>query len=296
MGPGEVDVVCGGALPLRMFVDYLSGGHPKHVLARSGDFPMQIPDFIRRCVVFVAYRTESELKPLGTAFLVRKEIPGRIFGVTYAITAKHVVRQVKARATYDGKLVLRCNQRNGGYIAVDTEISAWEEHPSSTADVAAIQAEWDWRKLDHLVLNIDECLVTPQVIRGQNISLGDEIFFVGLFVKHSDTSRNFPIIRVGNIAAMPEEPIKTKDFGLIDGYLVEARSIGGMSGSPVIFYAPHRQIGEAALVQKMFYLLGLIHGHWDAADATEDFERDPQKKVSTWESPSSFHPTRSGKC
>ena len=55
---------------------------------------------------------------------------------------------------------------------------------------------------------------------------------------------------------MPDEPIPTKK-GSIEGYLIEARSIGGLSGSPV-FVRESVAVGVGA-----FYLMGLMHGHWD---------------------------------
>ena len=55
---------------------------------------------------------------------------------------------------------------------------------------------------------------------------------------------------------MPDEPVPTS-VGLIDGYLIEARSIGGLSGSPV-FVRESVTLGIGS-----FYLMGLMHGHWD---------------------------------
>jgi hypothetical protein len=46
--------------------------------------------------------------------------------------------------------------------------------------------------------------------------------------------RNIPIVRIGNVASMPHEPVATKNRGAIEAYLVEARSVGGLSGSPVL--------------------------------------------------------------
>ena len=63
--------------------------------------------------------------------------------------------------------------------------------------------------------------------------MGDEVFVVGLFRHRHGTQRNIPIVRVGNLAALTEEKVATNDFGLVDAYLIEARSIGGLSGSPV---------------------------------------------------------------
>ena len=64
--------------------------------------------------------------------------------------------------------------------------------------------------------------------------------------------RNFPIVRTGHIAMMPDEKIpkvKIGDWeGNADAYLIESRSIGGWSGSPVFvrgtYYVPFSAIGR----------------------------------------------------
>jgi hypothetical protein len=77
----------------------------------------------------------------------------------------------------------------------------------------------------------------------------------GLFAHLSGSERNLPIIRFGNIAMIPDEPVPTR-IGMIEAYLIEARSIGGLSGSPAFVYK--RAQGRVKL-----YLMGLMHGHWD---------------------------------
>jgi hypothetical protein len=65
---------------------------------------------------------------------------------------------------------------------------------------------------------------------------------------------------------MPEEQIYTEGLGWVDAYLVEARSIGGLSGSPVFVHPAgmERRPGKTALMAEgKFYWLGLMHGHWD---------------------------------
>lgn len=98
------------------------------------------------------------------------------------------------------------------------------------------------------------------------VSLGDEVVIIGLFRHHHGEARNIPIIRVGNLAAKGEERIQTKAFGKIHGYLIEARSIGGLSGSPVfVNFGPARMIGGAFMqaTSQFSILLGLVHGHYD---------------------------------
>lgn len=65
---------------------------------------------------------------------------------------------------------------------------------------------------------------------------------------------------------MPDEAVDSK-LGPLDAYLVEARSIGGLSGSPVfVNLGLHRkingQIMQAGGEHGMFNLLGMMHGHY----------------------------------
>lgn len=77
---------------------------------------------------------------------------------------------------------------------------------------------------------------------------------------------------------MPEEPVKTES-GAAEAFLIEARSIGGLSGSPV-FVSPgggyvHSfkitdpyTLGRWGGSGRHYWLLGLVHGHWDV-DASD---------------------------
>jgi hypothetical protein len=69
---------------------------------------------------------------------------------------------------------------------------------------------------------------------------------------------------VGNLAAYPAELIQT-EMGRMDAYLIEARSIGGLSGSPVFVHSGTMRVisGKLSIAQEpMFYLAGLVHGHY----------------------------------
>jgi hypothetical protein len=125
--------------------------------------------------------------------------------------------------------------------------------------------------LDHGVFPIAGFATTDRV-QSEEIGLGEETIIVGLFASHHGNARNIPIVRIGNIAAMPEEKVST-EIGKIDAYLVEARSIGGLSGSPVfVNMGIMRDRGGVLEVEKRvdgkktvraIYLLGLMHGHFD---------------------------------
>jgi hypothetical protein len=115
---------------------------------------------------------------------------------------------------------------------------------------------------------------TKEVIQQREIGIGEELFIVGLFRSHYGNERNRPIVRIGSIAAMADEPVKTGYVGYTDAYLIEAMSIGGLSGSPVFVHIPPIRALQSGEIQAQigiqFYLLGLMHGHFDIQNLNED--------------------------
>jgi hypothetical protein len=89
---------------------------------------------------------------------------------------------------------------------------------------------------------------------------------------------------------MRDEKVSTRRFGDMDAYLIEARSIGGLSGSPVFVHLGIARIREggrlvtAKTQEGVFYWMGLVHGHYDygrdlthADGAVQDTERQPER-------------------
>ena len=131
-------------------------------------------------------------------------------------------------------MFLRLNLSSGGTREIKIETTDWECHEDTAFDAAVTPFALDRWIYDHAAYPIEKCL-TPELIESECIGIGTQLFFVGLFKKHSPESKNIPILRVGNIAAMPDVTVKT-EMGLSSVYLVESRSIGGLSGSPVFTY------------------------------------------------------------
>lgn len=237
---------------------------------------MFVPDEIRKCVVFVCARFASGLRPCGTAFLYASPIADSNRVWVDVVTAKHVLTGVRQRST-DGRLLLRFNVTDGSYRFIETDLGQWEVHPAPEVDVAVLNfvsaPDLDVRFIG------DSLSATDDVIAKYRIGIGDDVFITGLFVNHYGSERNIPILRVGNIAAVPSEPVTT-GMGAMHAYLIEARSIGGLSGSPVFVYLdPLRQGGGPAgtvlisggegPIGGRFFLLGLIHGHYDVRSVTD---------------------------
>lgn len=247
---------------MEVLLDERLGNTPQYYLGEKGDKLMLVPDEVRKCVVFICYKDIDGLHLAGTGFFVGvpSSIPERTY--VYLVTAKHVIKGIKQKST-DNKVYLRINQKNKPTILVSSDLGLWKHHPSeSNIDVAILSWAPDENIFDYLFLPISMA-ATPEVITREEIGCGDEVFLTGLFNSHYGQQRNVPIVRIGNIACMPEEPVQTKDMGLIEAYLVEARSIGGLSGSPVFVHLSGVRKGSLKLGQEPIYWLGLMHGHFD---------------------------------
>jgi hypothetical protein len=241
---------------------------------------MRVPDALQRCVVFVGTigpgkRGEEVYTPRGTAFFLSmpSTIPGTSF--VYLATAAHVAEQLNGATTF-----VRLNRKDGGVIVARFGDKArWYYHPNDDfADVAVMP----WVKMpgaDYQHIPVD-MFATEEIIAREGIGPGDEVCMVGLYTRAYGERRNLPIVRTGNIAMLPEDKVYLKwaskrsiePTAPTPAYLIEARSIGGISGSPVFVLkgfwegfkedASSRTIQPSGLNSRLFFL-GLVHGHWD---------------------------------
>ena len=109
--------------------------------------------------------------------------------------------------------------------------------------------------------------VTAVVAKQFEIGLGDEVFITGLFKHYTGTKQNIPILRIGNLVCDETERVVTKDYGEIAAQLIEVRSLGGLSGSPVFFNLGRiRAVGSDLKIVRNPppFLMGLVHGHFEA--------------------------------
>jgi hypothetical protein len=212
---------------------------------------MRVPEEVRKCIVFVGLPStmpdgRAGLTPKGTAFFVAlpSESDQKVIYV-YLVTAKHVAVRLEGE-----NFAARVNMKDGSSKRLRGDRTRWWYHPTDlSVDVAAIP--WAPPPEVEFKLIPTSLFLSDEIIRSKDIGSGDEVFMTGLFAHLSGSKRNLPIVRSGNIAMIPDDLVPTK-IGMIEAYLIEARSIGGLSGSPVFVNKRNR-----------FYLLGLMHGHWD---------------------------------
>ena len=252
-------------------------GYGRFSVPRERDSSVRIPDPILRCVGFIgegisqdSERVYGDLYATGFFVAVPCESPYlRGQCAAYFVTAKHVASDLKDRPIY-----ILTNKRGGGvtdnWTSPDNE---WWVHPSDHgADVALIQVSEN-PEADTIHISVLD-FGTPERLQRLGIGIGDEIFATGLFTEIPGTTRNLPIVRHGNVAMMPAEQIQT-ELGFTDAYLVEARSLGGLSGSPVfVRHTLRTEVERADGTREPFFgngsgmtLLGLMHGHWDIKES-----------------------------
>lgn len=224
----------------------------------------------RKCVFFLGWKDSAtnKIKWGGTGFLVALNVRDDV-EVRFAVTARHCIEGLENRSA-DGKVYVRFNRVDGTSETLAT--TNWTFHPDHTVDVAVNQLGGDFSLYDLLVIS-SEAFVDDATSEKYEIGEGDEVLVTGLFHGHPGTDASMPIIRVGNIAAIPSEKVWTDRYNEIDALLIECRSFGGLSGSPVfVVLDPWVNIktGEAmskastSRPRRAIRLLGLIHGHFDS--------------------------------
>lgn len=217
-----------------------------------GLHPMEVPETHVNTAAFLCVEQGggAEATPRATAFFVMDRSGAEPHPV-WAVTGRHCIENARATGR---QLYLRVNTKDS-YVDVPTDPDDW--YVSDEADVAA--QRW---------LGPSECTITSvpldqfvdedyryrggkdfpgmRELGGQLVRVGHEVFFVSLFSQHAGKLRNLPIVRFGNISRPPLEPVAIKlsddpadeSVTEINGYLVEARSWGGHSGSPAFWYYP----------------------------------------------------------
>jgi hypothetical protein len=235
------------------------------------NFNMRIPDEVRKCVVYLGSESGNGSPPQnikygGTGFFIgvgAKKVPDASF--MFLVTAKHVADALKGKTVW-----VRVNRKNGTSMNLKVnEPTKWFFHPTDkAADVALMPISLPIQEYDFSVLP-SAMILTEEMRLEKGIGIGDSVFITGLFVYHHGFSKNIPILRTGNIAMISEERIPIKNFGDMEAYLIEARSIGGLSGSPVFTLARSPE-------QVTVILMGLMHGHWsvDSETVTDKISQD----------------------
>ncbi|MBR0842927.1 hypothetical protein JQ607_22220 [Bradyrhizobium liaoningense] len=213
---------------------------------------------------FYLYKSKSDaeagLNPQGTGFLLG--VPdgqgggaGRSWHF-YGVTNWHVAveRDDEAEPTVIPAPVIRLNTSDGGIQVMDFSEDDWwfvEGGP----DIAVIPLEFDIEKHKMTAIPLGDFFASRSDVDFGNIGVGEDVFMFGLFVDHGGVERNAPSARFGNISMLPTRdatvPQQTGYLG--ECFVLDMRSRGGFSGSPVFVYRTFgsdltRTVGQQARV------------------------------------------------
>jgi hypothetical protein len=264
------------------YVDYRLGGVPRYFASPRNDIDMRVPDETLKCVIFIGVQHATATKYIGAGFFISlREKEGQdTFRFTYLVTAGHVADDVEGVP-----FTVRINKRGGGIAEVFANESGefkWHRHPKGkVVDIALSPWQVPSREFDAQTFDT-EYFLTPELAKKTGIGVGDEVLLVGLFSNIKGEARNIPIVRIGSLAMIPDGPVVPTNLGNMEAYLIETKSFGGLSGSPVYI----RQTAEIAdgvfkwgtnipaVIQgysNVHHLLGVAHGHWnvDPADINQ---------------------------
>jgi hypothetical protein len=286
-----------------------------HWLAAEREGALQINNVILKSIAFLGAPTSDHFAVDGTAFLVSITVDNYDF--RYFVAARHVVWPIRIWGfdpqPPEAELSIRINQLNGQPKIISTNVRDWifhdnlkgidicaypfserDHNPDRSADIAFLDLQTISLARpgeDFAGFGIDHgTAIAPgkHFAQLRRVELGDEVFFPGAFISHIGRKKNLPIVRAGCVAAMPEEPVEF--FSPVrPAYLIEARSVGGLSGSPIFLHlAPEQQRGDRAglgnpTISSLlsnpndidfalpYLLLGMVLGHHMSSAYLNDF-------------------------
>ena len=248
----------------------------------NGWLSVIIPPAARYMSVFVYFRNRNGTDQIaGSAFAVTLSL-GKTFSSVFLVTARHVIEGCR-KNTDEEFVLIRLNTHDGGAGLFQISFDRWKGHPKESVLTGA---KW-FERQDTLRYDVAAAFVenievhgtaiqavswpgqtlTAELAAAQNVGAGDDVAIIGVYRNHVGKQRNIPVVRSGVIAAMPEEPVETF-LGPMEAYLIEARSIGGVSGSPVYWVSGRYRWGpDGYMIENdvaRFSLMGLVHGHFDS--------------------------------
>jgi hypothetical protein len=140
----------------------------------------------------------------------------------YVVTNAHVVEQGATHARLMG--------HDGTPRIVAAPTDSWRLHPNGD-DVAVFPLDATNQEF--------ACIPWNDFVPETNAVLpGDDVFFLGRYINVEGKQYNAPIARFGHVAMLATEEITTPRGNQLS-YLVEALSLSGYSGSPVLAFRLH---------------------------------------------------------
>ena len=241
------------------------GGYERRYSLRGQPFYVwkkpvpRISDQILDCVVYVYPSVDDAQSGEmwgGSGFLIG--LPSEIhdgWNYIYCVTNSHVVRPLRTP-------IVRLNTKDGGHDLIALAPDYWIHHRDGD-DLAVCPIAF--KNPSHYKYSYlhPALFVTEELVERHNIGAGDDVYMVGRFVNRQGQQQNTPVVRFGNISMAKPQPIRN-EWGLLqESFLIETRSLGGFSGSPVFVYTTPSSYYPAVYGERESgtWLLGVNWGH-----------------------------------
>ena len=228
--------------------------------------------------VLISYQVDPKSTSSGSGFLVFREIKDNQ-GQIFLVTNKHVIPPEGEKKSISIRVTTR--QANAAKIAtIEVPVVGDSKkyldnvrlHPNKDYDIAVVNITGEVVKNGIDAAWIPTSLfVTKDKLKGEGITVGDEIFLLGYPDAIFDPRNVSPVLREGVISTEPtqgyafNEKLK-KAYGLpdqIDGFLIDANVFPGSSGSLVVLKQQPTTIGPQGQTvvsgaKKIPYVLGIV--------------------------------------
>jgi hypothetical protein len=223
--------------------------------AESLESYLHVAERVRKAVVFIGAESKRGFTPYGTALI--GIVKHDDYSKTVIVTARHVVDMIAGDFIF-----VRINRKEGGANSIKLPKLEMISFTKRAVDICIFERHFDPSIYDFYGYILDSLRWKDEWLEAGDLKTGDEVCVVGLYTSHYGITKNMPVVRIGNIAALPDEPITT-DYGNVHGCLIECYSIAGLSGSPVFKVVPKLTLGDNGIVKMtevMYVLIGILVG------------------------------------
>ena len=235
---------------------------------------MGMIEVITQTVVFLFAlnpATASNPIPIGTGFVVQWPLPAdsQKF-IPLIVTAKHVIGDnQKVYARFSTKKGTSTTLVEYDLNKLKNDNDYWE-HSDEGVDIAIFRTlNFDKVKYQAVPQNY---IASKEIFKNENIQETNNVKFPGLLINFLGSNQNYPILKDGSIALIPNEKVPMKynvgrkeiqtNQELI---FLNAISIPGLSGSPVFLWPGPRLKGNSFNIGGgSAYLIGVMHGFYPA--------------------------------
>jgi hypothetical protein len=254
----------------------------------DASFEVRIADDLRKATVFLGKESANDrglsaIDARATGFFVAWQsdstrpihnMEPECSGI-YLVTAKHVADRLGE------SFAIRFNIKDGGSDIDLVSNVRWSLHPDPAVDVAVFHCGYpDWSDcvpIPGRMLALPTTGDAPYsevapgdlIFNNPNLGIGDIAYVVGLFHLMAGKNVNLPVVHTGHIALLPGDeriPIRngiTGESHEVEGYLVEAHGLKGLSGAPVFARTSSAVTAQryTGSVKTEYPVYGRLHGH-----------------------------------